>query len=41
MLQGESSQHKSEKIPLEKLVSIPQELSVMKRGEDENKRNTK
>ena len=36
MLQGESSQDKSEKIPLEKLVSIPQEISVMKRGEDEN-----
>lgn len=34
MLQGESSQDKSEKIPLEKLVSIPQEISVMKRGED-------
>eukprot|EP00253_Pinus_taeda_P002724 PITA_02724 len=41
MLQGESSQDKSEKIPLEKLVSIPQEISVMKRGEDENERNTK
>ena len=29
------------KIALRKLVSIPQEFSVMKRSEDENERNTK
>lgn len=41
ILQGESSQDKSEKIPLGKLVSIPQDISVIKRGEDENEKNTK
>lgn len=41
MLQGESSQDKSDKIPLEKLISIPQEVSVMKRSEDENEISTK
>ena len=41
MLQGESSQDKSEKILLEKLVSIPQEILVMKRSEDEDENNTK
>lgn len=41
MLQGESSQDKGEIIPLEKLVSIPQEISVMKKTEDENEWNMK
>jgi len=41
MLQGESSQDRGEKISLEKLVSIPREISVMKKNEDENERKTK
>lgn len=41
MLQGKSSQDKNEKVPLEKLVSILQEILVMKKSEDENERNTK
>ena len=41
MLQGEPSQDKSEKIPLEKLVSIPQEISFMKRSKEEDEKNTK
>ena len=41
ILQGESYQDKSDKIPLERIVSIPQEISVMKKSEDENERNTK
>ena len=41
ILQGESSQDQTEKIPFEKLVSIPQVIPVMKKGEDENERTIK
>lgn len=41
ILQGESLQNQSGKFPLEKLVSIPQVILVMKKGEDENEKNAK
>ena len=41
ILQGESSQDQTEKIPLEKRISIPQVIPVMKKGENENERTAK
>lgn len=41
ILQGESFQDQTRKIPLEKVVWIPQVITVMKKGEEENERIAK
>ncbi len=41
MHQGESSQDKTDKIPLERIVSIPEEILIMRRSEEEIERNVR